>query len=262
MLNILFLGDIVGRPGREVVKKLLPGIRQQFKITYCIANGENAAHGTGLTKDIADELLSSGIDVLTGGNHIWDKKEILSFIDDYPRVVRPQNYPPGTPGQGVFLTEIGLPPIPIAVVSVMGRVFMPPIDCPFRGMDALLQRFTADTVVLVDFHAEATSEKQALGFYLDGRVAAVIGTHTHVQTADERVLPKGTAFLSDVGMCGPHISVLGVQIEQVVRRFVSGLPTKFEIAEGPQILCGVVLRIDPVTRKVVAPPERIVRHAL
>ncbi|MBS3872702.1 MAG: TIGR00282 family metallophosphoesterase [Firmicutes bacterium] len=259
MLNILFLGDIVGRPGREVVKKLLPGLRQQFKIHYCIANGENAAHGTGLTKEIADELLSSGIDVLTGGNHTWDKKEILTFIDDYPRVVRPQNYPPGAPGQGVFLTEIGLPPVPFAVVNLMGRVFMPPIDCPFRTMDAVLQRLPEDAVVLVDFHAEATSEKQALGFYLDGRVAAVIGTHTHVQTADERILPKGTAFLSDVGMCGPHISVLGVQVEQVVRKFVTGLPARFEIAEGPVMLCGVVLSIDPSTRKVVAPPERILR---
>lgn len=259
-MNVMFLGDIVGRPGREAVQKLLPQLRRQFNIDYCIANAENAAHGTGLTKDVADELLSMGIDVLTGGNHIWDKKEILSFIDEYPRVVRPCNYPPGTPGTGVFMTELGLPPRKLAVISVMGRVFMPPIDCPFRAVDALLATIPEDSVVIVDFHAEATSEKLALGFYLDGRVAAVIGTHTHVQTADERILPKGTAYLSDVGMCGPHISVLGVQVDAVLRRFTSGLPARFDIAEGLAVLSGVVLKIDPSRRQVVSAPERVLRY--
>ncbi|MBT9135076.1 MAG: hypothetical protein DDT34_00124 [Firmicutes bacterium] len=259
MLNILFLGDIVGRPGREAVQKLLPQIRQQYSINYCIANGENAAHGTGLTRDVADELFSLGIDVITGGNHIWDKKEILSFIDDYPRVVRPYNYPPGAPGRGVFVTELGMPPRPLAVISLMGRVFMPPVDCPFRAVDCALAELPRDTTVLIDFHAEATSEKLALGFYLDGRVTAIVGTHTHVQTADERLLPKGTAYLSDVGMCGPHFSVLGIQVDAVVRRFTSGLPTKFDVADGVGILSGVVLRIDPVSRQVVSVPERIQR---
>lgn len=259
MFTILFLGDIVGKPGREVVRRLLPALKSQYKVNYCIANGENAAHGTGLTRDVADELLSSGIDLLTGGNHIWDKKDILDFIDDYPRILRPINYPPGTPGTGVYLTEVGSPPVPLAVINVMGRTFMPPIDCPFRAMDQVLSELPPGYLAFVDFHAEATSEKIALGFYLDGRVGGIVGTHTHVQTADERLLPKGTAYLSDAGMCGPYNSVLGVEVDHVIKRFITSLPTKFSVAEGQQILAAVVYRFDLATRRPTAPPERIIK---
>lgn len=259
MFTILFLGDIVGKPGREVVRKLLPGLKSHYKVNYCIANGENAAHGTGLTREVADDLLGSGVDLLTGGNHIWDKKDILDFIDDYPRILRPINYPLGTPGSGVYLTEVGSPPVPLAVVNAMGRTFMPPVDCPFRAMDRVLSDLPPGCLTFLDFHAEATSEKIALGFYLDGRVAGMVGTHTHVQTADERLLPKGTAYLSDAGMCGPYNSVLGVDVDLVVRRFVTGLPTKFSIAEGAQVLSAVVYRFDLSTRRAVTLPERILK---
>lgn len=257
MFTVLFLGDIVGRPGRDIVKKLLPQLKREHKVDYVIANGENASHGTGLTRDVAQDLFDSGIDLLTGGNHIWDKKDILDFIDDYPRILRPVNYPPGTPGNGIFLTEVGSPPVPFAVINALGRTFMPPVDCPFRGLDAVLKELPEGALTFVDFHAEATSEKIALGFYLDGRVAALVGTHTHVQTADERLLPKGTAYLSDAGMCGPYISVLGVEVDIVVRRFLSGLPAKFTVAEGQGLLCGVVFRFDLDTRQAIAAPERI-----
>lgn len=259
MFTVLFLGDIVGKPGRDIVKKLLPQLKREHKVDYVIANGENASHGTGLTRDVAQDLFDSGIDLLTGGNHIWDKKEILDFIDDYPRILRPVNYPPGTPGNGIFLTEVGTPPIPFAVVNALGRTFMPPVDCPFRGIDDVLRQLPEGTLTFIDFHAEATSEKIALGFYLDGRVAAVVGTHTHVQTADERMLPKGTAYLTDAGMCGPYISVLGVEVDIVVRRFLTGLPAKFTVAEGQSILCAVLFRFDLHTRRAAAPPERIVK---
>lgn len=257
MFNVLFLGDIVGKPGREVVRQLISQLRSRFAINYCIANGENAAHGTGLTRDVADELLNIGVDVLTGGNHTWDKKEILEFIDDYPRVLRPVNYPNGVPGSGVMLTEVGSPPVPLAVVSLLGRTFMPPVDCPFQAMDKVLAGLPANCLTFVDFHAEATSEKLAIAHYLDGRVAGLVGTHTHVQTADERLLPKGTAYLSDAGMCGPYNSVLGVAVAPVVRKFTTGLPARFELAEGPKVLAGVVYRFNLATRRAVVAPERI-----
>jgi len=259
MFTVLFLGDIVGKPGRDIVRKLLPRLKQEYKVDYCIANGENAAHGTGLTRDVALDLFDCGIDVLTGGNHIWDKKEILDFIGDYPRIIRPLNYPPDTPGQGVFLTEVGSPPVPFAILNASGRTFMLPIDCPFRRIDAALKELPENALVFLDFHAEATSEKIALGFYLDGRIAGMVGTHTHVQTADERLLPKGTAYITDAGMCGPYNSVLGVDIDAVVKRFVTGLPAKFTLAEGQAILSAVLYRFDLATRKPVAPPERITK---
>ncbi|MBT9133569.1 MAG: hypothetical protein DDT37_00553 [Firmicutes bacterium] len=257
MFNILFLGDIVGKPGREVVRQLLSQLRSRHSVNYCIANGENAAHGTGLTREVADELLNIGVDVLTGGNHTWDKREILEFIDEYPRVLRPANYPSGVPGSGVLLTEVGSPPVPLAVVSLVGRTFMPPVDCPFQVMDRVLASLPPHCLTFVDFHAEATSEKMALAHYLDGRVAGIVGTHTHVQTADERLLPKGTAYLSDAGMCGPYNSVLGIAAAPIIRKFTTGLPVRFELAEGPKVLCGVVYRFALATQKAVAAPERI-----
>lgn len=259
MFTVLFLGDIVGRPGRDIVKKLLPQLKREHKIDYVIANGENAAHGTGLTRDVAQDLFDAGIDLLTGGNHIWDKKEIFDFIDEWPRVLRPVNYPPGTPGSGVFLTEVGSPPVPFAVINAAGRTFMHPLDCPFRGVDAVLAELPERTLAFVDFHAEATSEKVALGFHLDGRVAAVVGTHTHIQTADERLLPKGTAYITDAGMCGPYISVLGVEVDTVVKRFMNSLPTKFTLADGPSVLNGVLFWFNLETRQAARLPERIAK---
>ncbi len=257
MFNILFLGDIVGKPGREAVRQLYPQMRSRFSVNYCIANGENAAHGAGLTREVADDLLNIGVDVLTGGNHTWDKRDILEFIDASPRVLRPANYPSGVPGSGVLVTEIGSPPVPLAVVSLQGRTFMPPADCPFQTMDRVLAGLPPRCLVFVDFHAEATSEKLALAHYLDGKVAGIVGTHTHIQTADERLLPHGTAYLSDAGMCGPYNSVLGVAVAPVIHKFTTGMPVRFELAEGPKVFAGAVYRFDLATLRAVAAPERI-----
>ena len=253
MFRVLFLGDIVGGKGRDTVARYLPRLRQEHSVNYVIANAENAAGGNGLTRTVADELFDLGIDVLTSGNHIWDKREILEFIEDYGRVLRPENYPPHTPGRGVFLTEVGSPPRPFAVVNLSGRAFMPPVDCPFRQLDATLQALPADATVVVDFHAEATSEKVAMGYYADGRVAAVIGTHTHVPTADERILRSGTGYITDAGMCGPRDSVLGVETSAVIRKFTTGLPVRFNVPdEGAGILCGVMLELDLQDRRCLS----------
>lgn len=259
MFRVLFLGDIVGGKGRDTVARYLPRLRQEYAVNYVIANAENAAGGNGLTRAVADELFSLGIDVLTSGNHIWDKREILDFIEDNTRVLRPANYPPHTPGRGVFLTEVGSPPRQFAVVNLSGRAFMPPVDCPFRQLDDILAGLPPYTTVMVDFHAEATSEKVALGHYADGRVAAVIGTHTHIPTADERILSSGTGYITDVGMCGPRNSVLGVETAAVIRKFTSGLPVRFTVPdEGEGILSGVLLSFDLEARRCLA-IERIER---
>jgi metallophosphoesterase (TIGR00282 family) len=260
VFNVLFLGDIVGNKGRDVVAQFLPRLKAEYRINYTIANAENAAGGNGLTRDVARSLFDMGIDVLTSGNHIWDKREILDFIDDIPRIVRPYNYPPETPGQGYFITEVGSPPRTLAIVNLSGRTFMPPIDCPFRAFDTLYRDLPEGSLVLVDFHAEATSEKIAFGYHVDGRAAAVVGTHTHVQTADERLLPQGTAYITDLGMCGPYDSVLGVEIAQVTRRFITGLPTRFTVAEGPGVVAGVVLSLDLNTRSCHVPMRILKRE--
>ena len=245
LFTVLFLGDIVGGKGRDTVARYLPRIKQEYKIDYVVANAENAAGGNGLTRQVAEELFSAGIDVLTSGNHIWDKREIFDFIEELPRVLRPGNYPPGTPGSGLFLTEVGSPPRPLAVINLSGRAFMPPIDCPFREFDSIYAALPPDTIVLLDFHAEATSEKVAMGYYADGRAAAVVGTHTHVPTADERMLPKGTAYITDAGMCGARESVLGVDVDLVIRKFTTGLPVRFAVPDsGHGILSGVILKFD------------------
>ncbi|HSL94254.1 MAG TPA: TIGR00282 family metallophosphoesterase [Bacillota bacterium] len=252
-MRVLFIGDIVGGKGRDTVASHLSRLRQEYAVNYVVANAENAAGGNGLTKAVADELFALGIDVLTSGNHIWDKREILDFIDDYPRILRPGNYPPETPGHSVFFTEIGSPPRPFAVVNLSGRAFMPPIDCPFRQLDALLDQLPEETTVLLDFHAEATSEKVAMGYYADGRVAAVLGTHTHVPTADERILPGGTGYITDVGMCGARESVLGVETTAVIRKFTTGMPVRFAVPEaGEGLLCGVLLEIDMENRRCLS----------
>lgn len=259
MLTVLFLGDIVGSRGRSVLRDHLARIKQEFGVNYTIANAENAAGGNGLTRSVALELFDMGIDVLTGGNHIWDKREILDFIDDFPRILRPYNYPPGTPGSGLFVTEVGSPPRTLAVANLMGRAFMPPIDCPYRAFDELYDALPPGATLVVDFHAEATSEKVAMAYYADGRAGAVIGTHTHIQTADERVMPAGTLYITDAGMCGPREAVLGVDKETVLRKFITGLPVRFEVPEkGAALVCGVVLQL-PADGSATVPPIRINR---
>jgi metallophosphoesterase (TIGR00282 family) len=251
-VNILFIGDVVGSPGRQAIARHLARLRREEQIHFCIANGENAAQGFGLTRDVANDLFGLGVDVLTGGNHLWDKKEILEFIHLEPRILRPANYPAGVAGarSGVFATKNGAK---VGVLSLMGRVFMPTVDCPFRCADELVPALRRQTpIVIVDVHAEATSEKMALGWYLDGQVSAVFGTHTHVQTADERVLPGGTAYLSDVGMTGPYDSVIGTVKEQAIRRFLTQTPHRMTPATGDPRLAAVLLSVDAETGKARA----------
>ena len=246
-MRILFIGDIVGRPGRDLVRRGLTSLVDHHAIDFVIANAENAAGGFGITREIGDQLLDCGVDVLTSGNHIWDKKEALDYIGAEPRLLRPANYPAGVPGRGSYLARTRQGET-VGVINVMGRVFMLSIDDPFavilREVESMRER---TRTIVVDFHAEATSEKVAMGWHLDGRVTAVIGTHTHVQTADERILPKGTAYLSDVGMTGPHDSVIGVEIEAALGRFLTALPARFETASANPRLNGVIVETDSST---------------
>jgi len=245
-MKILMVGDVFGEPGRAAVKKLLPKLRQQHAIDLVVVNVENAAAGFGVTPQIAREVLDQGADVMTSGNHIWDKKEIVEYITKENLLLRPANFPAGTPGVGHVTVKAG--PHRVAVVNLMGRVFMSAIDCPFRKADEILHEVTKETrVVLVDMHAEATSESVAMGWYLDGRVSAVVGTHRHVQTADERVLPGGTAYITDLGMTGPIDSVIGVDKDLILQRFLTQMPVRFEAAKGPAALHGVVITVDPET---------------
>ncbi|MGM8214543.1 TIGR00282 family metallophosphoesterase [Bacillaceae bacterium W0354] len=243
-MNILFIGDIVGRPGRNALENHLPNLKKQYKADLTIVNGENAAHGKGITKKIYHQILEWGADVVTLGNHTWDKKEIFDFIDDADYLVRPANFPEGTPGKGLIYKKINN--VKVAVINIQGRTFMNPIDDPFTKADSLIAEAKKHAkVIFVDFHAEATSEKQAMGWYLDGRASAVVGTHTHIQTSDERILPKGTAYITDVGMTGPYDSVLGVDKDAVIRKFITGLPVKFEVPETDKsVLSGVVVKVD------------------
>jgi metallophosphoesterase (TIGR00282 family) len=243
-MRLLFIGDIVGSPGRQIVEERLPDIIAQEGLDLVVANGDNAAGGFGIIPRLAERLFSFGIEVICGGNHIWDRKEILDYLPQQPRLLRPANFPEGAPGRGLFVgrTRGG---VPFAVLHLQGRTFMPAIDCPFRTADRELGGLASEVkVVLVDMHAEATSEKQAMAWYLDGRVTAVIGTHTHVATADERILPGGTAFISDAGMTGPHDSVIGMDKRAVLERFLEGLPTRFEVAESNLAMNAVRVEID------------------
>ena len=243
-MKLLFIGDIVGRPGRMAVHELLPAIIADNGIDFVIANCENAAAGFGVTAEIVQDLFSCGIDVLTSGNHIWDKKEVMNFIDGYERLLRPANYPQGAPGRGSVLAHTG-DGIPVGVINLQGRIFMSPIDCPFRTADKEIEKLDSAKIILVDMHAEATSEKIALSWYLNGRVSAVLGTHTHVQTADERILPGGTACITDAGMTGPFDSVIGMEKNAIVDRFLLHIPNKFDVAKGDAHLQGVVVDISP-----------------
>ena len=252
-MRLLFIGDIVGRPGRELVRQGLKGLVQAHAVDLVIANGENSAAGFGITREVGDQLFGFGIDVMTSGNHIWDKKEALEYIAREPRLLRPANYPDGAPGHGVTVVR-SRGDVPVGVINVMGRVFLANIDDPFTlaRREALRLRADGVRVIFVDFHAEATSEKVAMGWHLDGLVTAVVGTHTHVQTADNRVLPGGTAFLTDVGMTGPHDGVIGVEKAAVLQRFLTGLPTRFETATGDPRLNAVVVTADADTGRASA----------
>lgn len=242
-MNILFIGDIFGRTGRNLLKDNLTKIIEENYIDFAIANGENSAGGVGITKDIYEDLISYGIDVVTLGNHAWAQKKIFDFIDNTERIVRPANYPEGTPGKPYIIIETK--GRRIAVINLCGRVFMDCLECPFKTIDRILNEIEGKAdIKILDFHAEATSEKIAMGWYLDGRITAVLGTHTHVQTADERILPKGTAYITDVGMTGPVNSVLGVKTDIIIKKFLTNLPCKFEAAEDTGQINGVILRID------------------
>jgi metallophosphoesterase (TIGR00282 family) len=244
-MNLLFIGDIVGRPGRDLVRRGVPILARVYDIDLVIANVENAAGGTGITRETAEAILSAGVHVMTTGNHVWDKKEAVAYIASEPRLLRPLNYPAAAPGRGVFVTRTASGHA-VAVINVMGRVHMPLVDDPFAAVGRALDDIGAGArTIFVDVHAEATSEKVALGWHLDGRVTAVVGTHTHVQTADERVLPGGTAYITDAGMTGPHDSVIGVERAAALARFLTGLPARFETATGNPRLNGVVIGADP-----------------
>jgi metallophosphoesterase (TIGR00282 family) len=251
-VRILFIGDIFGKPGREIVRRAVPALVEQRAIDFVVANVENAAAGFGITGDIADALFGYGIDLMTTGNHVWDKKEILEYMPRQPRLLRPANFPAGVPGRGsaVARTRTGEP---VGIINVMGRVFMHPLDDPFAVVLREIEAMRGKTrVILVDFHAEATSEKVAMAWHLDGRATAVVGTHTHVQTADERILARGTACLTDVGMTGPHDSIIGVTVEAALGRFVNAMPAKFEAATGPGRLNAVIVTADEKTGKATA----------
>ncbi len=249
-MNILFIGDINGKAGRKVIKNSLPAMIKNKNIDFIIANGENSAGGFGITKEKYLELLSYGIDVITTGNHIWDKKEAIDLIKCETNILRPANYPDNNPGAGYGVFEAKKSKVKIGVINLIGRIFMPPADCPFTTAQKIVNEISSQTkIIIVDIHAEATSEKQALGFYLDGKVSAVIGTHTHVQTADERILPAGTGFITDAGMTGPFDSVIGVEKDKIIRRFLTLMPEKFDVAKNNLWLNAVLLSIDETTGK-------------
>ena len=251
-MKVILIGDVVGKPGRKILTATLKRLKERHEAEFVMANVENAAEGAGLIPKAGDEILNAGVDVMTSGNHIFDKKEVIGYIENQPRLLRPANYAPDAPGRGLWLgsTASGTQ---VAVINIQGRIFMPPTDCPFRTADRLLAEVgNRASVIIVDHHAEATSEKQAMGRYLDGRVSAVVGTHTHVQTADEQILAGGTAYITDLGMTGPYDSVIGVESQLVITRFVRGLPTRYHPAsENPQ-LHGVVVEIDERTGKAVS----------
>jgi len=248
-MKILFIGDIVGEPGRRAVKELLPKIRKSEGVDFVIANAENVAGGSGVTPALADELFGCGVDCLTSGDHIWKRKEVFDKLESDKRLLRPANYPCGDPGSGSTVIESDSG-VSVGVINLVGRVFMQAVECPFKTAKKEAEKLKSKArVVIVDMHAEATSEKIAMGWYLDGQVSAIVGTHTHIQTADEKILPQGTAFISDAGMTGPFDGVIGRKKEQILSRFLTQMPTKFEMAEGDIQLHGVIIDIDDKTGK-------------
>jgi len=258
IMRILILGDIVGHPGRKCVAKVLRDLKNEYNINLCIANGENAKGGRGLSVGAYDELINCGVDVITTGNHVWDNREIHRLFDENKTVLRPANYPPSNPGNGYILYDMGK--YVAAVINLMGRVMLDAVDCPFRKADEILEEIKDKCkITIVDFHAEATSEKQAMGFYLDGRVSAVFGTHTHVQTADGRILPKGTGYITDVGMCGTVNSVIGMNTELAVNKFINKTPIRLELCEDSECMInGVIFEVDDAGKTTGI--ERIYRY--
>ena len=257
-MKLLFIGDIVGQPGRRAVAELLPQLRQEHHLDFVIANGENSAGGSGITPKTAGEIFSAGVDVITSGDHLWDQKEVMELLDTEKRFLRPLNYPSGTPGKGSAIFEVPSlnpkvqSPISIAVMNAQGRTFMPPLENPFLLARDEVKRLRQQTkIIFVDFHAEATSEKIAFARMLDGQVSAVVGTHTHVQTADEQIFPGGTAYLTDAGFTGPHEGVLGREIEPVLKRFLTGMPQRFDVAKDRVLLHGAVIEIDDASGKAL-----------
>jgi 2',3'-cyclic-nucleotide 2'-phosphodiesterase len=247
-MKILFVGDIVGNPGRAVFLKHVPAMRKNGSVDVVIANAENAAGGSGITETVAREIFAAGCDVITLGDHAWDKKDVYPYLNVTANIVRPANFPAQAPGRGVCVIDVG--GVRVAVISLLGRTYMKYMtDCPFRTLDGILGGIGDVKTILIDMHAEATSEKVTMGWYADGRVSAVLGTHTHIQTADEKILPQGTAFITDAGMTGPYDSVIGQIKERIIERYLTGLPNKFEVAASPATLCGVIIDVDTVTGK-------------
>ncbi|MBS0149427.1 MAG: TIGR00282 family metallophosphoesterase [Nitrospira sp.] len=251
-MKVLCIGDVMGEPGRRTLARMVPRLVAQRQIDAVIANGENVAGGFGITRELAEELFETGVSVITTGNHAWDKKEAVEYFSREPRLLRPGNYPPGVPGNGSVVFEAASGER-LAVLQLMGRVYMPTLDCPFQTAKREVSRLKRETsAIIVDMHAETTSEKMAMGHFLDGEVTAVVGTHTHVQTADEQILPKGTAYITDIGMTGPFHSVIGVKKELAIEKFLTGMPKRFEVASGPSVFCAVLLELDVRLGKAVA----------
>jgi 2',3'-cyclic-nucleotide 2'-phosphodiesterase len=258
-LRFLIVGDVYGRPGRAAFAKYTPKIRAEKKIDVVIVNGENSAGGKGITRKSLDALYHGGADIITSGNHIWDKKDVLEFIDTEPFLIRPANYPEGAPGRGYCVYPFRAKNV--GVMNLSGRAFMPALDCPFQKVEDLLRDMKQDCdIIILDFHAETTSEKMAMGWYLDGRVNAVVGTHTHIQTADDRLLPGGTAYITDLGMVGPWNSVLGVRRECILEKFTTGRPVRFEPAEGPAVYSAVIIETDDVTNRTLSIERVLIRE--
>ena len=252
-MRVLFLGDVVGRPGRRAVAAVLPRLRREAEVDFVVANGENASNGKGINPRAAEELRDAGVDVLTSGNHIWQSRDIVPYLEENQRLLRPLNYAPGVPGSGWTVRPARKGGAAVAVINLIGRTFMPPAACPFLAVEGVLDEVRREAVVvIVDMHGEATSEKVGMGWFLDGKVSAVIGTHTHVQTADETILPGGTAYLTDAGMCGPEHSVLGVRTDQVLYRFKTQMPVRFDVAGGPVLVQGALVDIDAETGRATA----------
>ena len=249
-MNILFIGDIFGSPGRNLMKKYLPELRKEFEIDFCIANGENAAHGKGITEKTANELFTCGVDVFTSGNHIWDRKDSIDYLKNEQRILVPLNYSEKSVGATKYVATIGNSKL--AIINLIGQVYMNPVDSPFTALEKILPKIKKETNnIFVDFHAEATAEKRALGFYFDGQISAMVGTHTHIQTADEEILPNKTAYITDVGMTGPHDSCIGIVKEIVLKKMITSMPQRFEIAEGGLQINAVVIEIDEDTGNAV-----------
>ena len=249
-MRILAVGDVVGRSGRRIFASYTPKLKKEKNIDVVIVNGENSAHGKGISCSTFTELITGGADIVTSGNHIWDNKDILKIIDQEPFLIRPANYPEGVPGKGFCIYPHRAKNI--GVINLSGRTFMPAMDCPFIKASEIIKTLKKDCdIIILDFHAETTSEKLAMGFYLDGQVTAIFGTHTHVQTADERLLPQGTAYITDLGMTGPYDSIIGVKIEPAIDKFLTAMPVRLEVEEGPSIYCGIIIEIDDKTNKAV-----------